>query len=231
MSWCMKIKQMLSKKHRPCHKSCAGLTLIELIIAISLSAVIMTACAICVSTVVKGWGHVRLRDTSKLAQARVVSVLQRDIASAVLLNETLFEGSSSSMSFSRLSQIYFADYGVLTIPCHIEWSRNAAGNLIRKETTITDIPSLKYENEIDFGKCSTFLLRYAGVPLSAETPKPNPLVQAPLKPTYEWQSEWPRLQYYPAAVQVQLEDFQFLARVMVYSAPDSQAPKKEEENE
>ena len=217
---------------RPCHKNRAGLTLIELIIAISLSAVVMGACAVCVSTAVKAWAHVRSMDSSEIEQARIVSALQRDIASATLLNETLFDGDSSKMTFSRLSQISFAEHGVITIPCKVEWFRNGAGNLIRKETTLTDIPSLKHESETDFGKCKTFLLSYAGIPLGTKTAPADPLINLPKKPTYEWQSDWPRYRYYPAAVKVQLEDFQFLARVMVYSSPDSQAPQKEEaENE
>lgn len=209
-----------------CHKNRLGLTLIELIIAISLSAVVMGACAVCVSTAVKAWAHVRSMNTSEISQARIVSVLQRDIASATLLNETLFDGDSSKMIFSRLSQVSFPDFGLITIPCKVEWSRNGAGNLIRKESTITDMPSLKYESETDFGKCPTFLLSYAGIPLGTKTVPVDPLINLPKKPTYEWQSDWPRFKYYPAAVKVQLEDFQFLARVMVYSSPDSQAPEK-----
>lgn len=209
-----------------CHKGRLGLTLVELIIAMSLSAIIMGACALCVSTAVKAWGHVNAMDTSGISQARIVSALQRDIASATRLNETLFEGNSLRMTFSRLSQISFADYGVITIPCKVEWSRNSAGNLIRKESTITDIPSLKYETEQDFGKCSTFLLSYAGIPLNTKSFTPNPSITSSVKPTYEWQSEWPGFQHYPAAVKVQLDDFQFLARVMVYSSPDTQTSQK-----
>lgn len=204
----------------------SGLTLIELIIAISLSAVVMGACAVCVSTAVKVWGYVRSKDSSEITQARMISALQRDIASATLLNETLFDGDSSKMSFSRLSQISFAEHGVITIPCKVEWFRNASGNLIRKETAITNIPSLEHESETDFGKCPVFLLSYAGIPLGTQTQSLDTLNDLPRKPTYEWQSDWPRYRYYPAAVKVQLEDYQFLARVMVYSSPDSQAPEK-----
>jgi hypothetical protein len=209
-----------------CHKGRLGLTLVELIIAISLSAIVMGACALCVSTAVKAWGHVNAMDTSEISQARIVSVLQRDIAAATLLNDTYFDGTSSRMTFSRLSRISFADYGVITIPCKVEWFRNGTGNLIRKESTITVIPSLKYESELDFGKCPTFLLSYAGIPLNTTPHSLNPSITSSVKPIYEWQSDWAGFQYYPAAVKVQLEDFQFLARVMVYSSPDSQASEE-----
>lgn len=224
---------LLSQKKWPFRKkNCLGLTLVELIIAISLSAIIMGACAVCMSLVVKAWGESRSVNTSELVQARIVSVLQRDIASAVLLNDTLFDGNSSRMTFSRLSQISFPDYGVITIPCKVEWFRNSEGHLIRKESTITSIAALEYKNESDFGECPVFLLSYAGIPLNTTTPKPNPLIALSISPTYEWQSNWSGYHYYPAAVNVQLDNYQFLSRVMVYSSPDSQATQeKEAENE
>lgn len=172
-------------------------TLIELLIATAISAVVIAAASAVISAGMRTFASVSAAGEDALRRVQLVSALEQDLASAMPLNGLKFEGEGSRMSFPRM--VSFSRSTNATAIVKIQWERDAGGGIVRTLTRAD-----KTETKERFGRTQNFRIVYAGAE-EGESP--------PSAKTLTWTDEWKR-ESFPGIVRVDFGDFTLASAVM-----------------
>lgn len=132
-----------------------GFTLVELLIAVAVSIVLVTAATLVLSVGMRTFASTAGSGESELREVQLVSALTRDITSALPLNDGAFIGKSASMTFPRLVSPTRRS-GDATIAL-VSWTHDARRGWVR---TLT-LPEGNISHET-FGRMRNVRLSYAG---------------------------------------------------------------------
>jgi len=125
-----------------------GFTLVELLIAITISTIVMGAALYAFTAGMRVYSRVSTAESVTLEELNLFRALQNDISSAVPLgDDNAFTGSSTTMSFTRLVSPNNSTNNIA--PVRVEWSL-AAGRAERRtdrlEAYRTDCRAFQYHD-------------------------------------------------------------------------------------
>ena len=172
-------------------------TLIELLIATAISAIVMLATGAVISAGLRTFASVSAAGGDELLRVRLVSALEQDIASAMPLGGMKFEGEGSRMSFPRM--VSFSHSTNATAIVKIQWGRDVCGGIVRTLTRADET-----QTKEDFGRSANFRIAYAGGGDGAD--------RLPSR-TLTWTDDWTR-DAFPGIVRVDFGDFTLASAVM-----------------
>lgn len=174
----------------------SAFTLIELLIATAISAIVIVAVSAVISAGMRTFASVAGAGEDELRRVRLVSAIEQDLASAMPLNGLKFEGEGSRMSFPRM--VSFSRSTNSTAIVGITWARDAGGGIVRTLTRADET-----ETKEDFGRTPNFRIAYAGEDGEGGLPAK----------TLTWTDEWKR-DAFPGILRVDFGDFTLVTAVM-----------------
>lgn len=171
--------------HRP-----AGFTLVELLIAITVSVIVFAACAASLGAAARAWAAVASASDEDLLRLEMMIAMQRDAAAAAPFLGIEFSGGSSAMSFAALSAQGKSED--MLRPQFVTWSRNADGRIVRTSRPAAGAENPDCELEVKKVYCKTpsFALRFAGRRDSSENTGETPPSGERTGEYIEWFPEW-----------------------------------------
>lgn len=168
----------------------AGFTLVELLVAVAVSLVLVSAATLVLSVGMRTFASTAGSGEAELRDVQFVSALSQDIASAMPLNGGAFIGDATSMTFPRLLSPTRRLSGIAI--AHVSWIHDARRGWVRV-LTLSDGGT----TQETFGRMVDVRVAYAGV--GDEIPPSGAA-------SVEWSDQWTH-QRFPGVVRIEARGF------------------------
>ncbi len=168
----------------------AGFTLVELLIAVAISTVLITAVTLVICAGMRSFASASASGENDLRRVRLVSALSQDIASAMPMNGIRFTGERMRMSFPRMLSMTHSTNSITIMT--VIWEHSPDRGIVRTLTSYDGTSTSE-----SFGRFPHWLLSYAG---DEEGDK------APAAKAVAWQERWTGSRF-PGVVRIDVGDF------------------------
>jgi len=175
----------------------SGFTLVELLVAVSISLVLVSAAALVLSVGMRTFASTAGSGEAELREVQFVSALAQDIASAMPLNGDAFIGNAASMTFPRLLSPT-RRLGDVVI-AFVSWNHDARHGWVR----VLTLPDGGTTREA-FGRMEDVRLSYAG---DGDDSSPSGAAAV------EWFDQWTHRRF-PGVVQIKARGFALQVALM-----------------